>query len=108
MLLAAEVFDAPTMLARGFLLQVQSDAEVTTHSQALAQRVARLAPQAARLNKQTLREIQESNSPMGLVDVSQSAPDLIANMSTTAYAYADSTEHREGITAFLAKRQPQF
>lgn len=108
MLLAADVFDAPTMLARGFLLQVQSDAEVTTHSQALAQRVARLAPQAARLNKQTLRQTQESNSPLGTVDVAQSAPDLIASMSTTAYAYADSTEHREGITAFLAKRQPQF
>jgi enoyl-CoA hydratase/carnithine racemase len=25
-----------------------------------------------------------------------------------AYAYADHAEHREGITAFLAKRKPQF
>jgi hypothetical protein len=24
------------------------------------------------------------------------------------YAYADSAEHREGIAAFLDKRQPQF
>jgi len=26
----------------------------------------------------------------------------------TAYDYADSAEHREGIAAFLAKRAPNF
>nr|WP_315496105.1 enoyl-CoA hydratase-related protein [uncultured Rhodoferax sp.] len=108
MLLAAEVFDAPAMLARGFLLQVLDDAAVATHSQALAQRVASLAPQAARLNKQTLRALQASNRPLAHIDNAQTAPDLIADLTTTAYAYADSAEHREGISAFLAKRQPQF
>nr|WP_315848321.1 enoyl-CoA hydratase-related protein [uncultured Rhodoferax sp.] len=108
MLLAAEVFDAPAMLARGFLLQVLNDAEVATHSQALAQRVASLAPQAARLNKQTLRALQASNRPLAPVDTAQAATDSIANLTATAYAYADSAEHREGITAFLAKRRPQF
>ena len=110
MLLAAEVFEAPAMLARGFLLQVLDDAEVATHSQALAQRVASLAPQAARLNKQTLRALQASNRPLAHIDNAQTAPDLIADLTATAYAYAyaDSAEHREGISAFLAKRQPQF
>ena len=108
MLLAAEVFDAPAMLARGFLLQVLNDAEVATHSQALVQRVAGLAPQAARLNKQTLRALQASNRPLALLDTAQAATDSIADLTATAYAYADSAEHREGITAFLAKRRPQF
>jgi enoyl-CoA hydratase/carnithine racemase len=108
MLLAAEVLDAPALLARGFLLQVLDDADVAAHSQALAQRVASLAPQAARMNKQTLRAIQASNRPLAHVDSAPAAPDLIASLTATAYAYADSAEHREGIAAFLAKRPPQF
>lgn len=111
MLLAAEVFDAPAMLAHGFLTQVLDDAQLSAHSQALAQRMAGLAPQAARLNKQTLRAILASNRPLAPVDDAQAAPDLIANSALapdTAYAYADSAEHREGISAFLAKRKPQF
>ncbi len=111
MLLAAEVFEAPAMLAYGFLTKVLADAEVAGHSQALAQRIAGLAPQAARLNKQTLRAILASNRPLAAVDTAQAAPDLIASSALvpdTAYAYADSAEHREGISAFLAKRKPQF
>jgi hypothetical protein len=34
----------------------------------------------------------------------QALPDLIA----TAYDYADSAEHREGVAAFMAKRSPRF
>lgn len=108
MLLAAEVFDAQSLLARGFLLQVLDDAEVAAHSEALAQRVASLAPQAARMNKQTLRAICASNQSPAPVEYVQAAPDSIATLAATAYAYADSAEHREGITAFLAKRKPQF
>ncbi|MBX9818565.1 MAG: enoyl-CoA hydratase/isomerase family protein [Burkholderiaceae bacterium] len=111
MLLAAEVFDAPAMLAHGFLTQVLDEAQLAAHSQALAQRIASLAPQAARLNKQTLRAILASNRPLASVGATPVAPDLIASSvlaPDTAYAYADSAEHREGIHAFLAKRKPQF
>ncbi|MDR7308494.1 enoyl-CoA hydratase/carnithine racemase [Rhodoferax saidenbachensis] len=108
MLLAAEVFDAPAMLARGFLLQVPDDAEMAGHCEALARRVAGLAPQAARMNKQTLRAIQAQNRPLAPVNIAPEAPDSIASLTTSAYTYADSAEHREGIAAFLAKRQPQF
>lgn len=34
----------------------------------------------------------------------QPATNLIAN----AYAYADAPEHREGVMAFIEKRQPRF
>ena len=59
-----------------------------------AQRITRLAPQAARLNKQSLRALAGGQGTAALLP--------------TAYDYADSTEHREGIAAFLAKRSPNF
>jgi enoyl-CoA hydratase/carnithine racemase len=90
MLLAAEIFSASQLLAQGFLTQVLDDADVWGASQALAQRIASLAPQAARANKQVLRALHEG------VPVDN------------AYAFAASAEHREGIMAFLEKRKPNF
>jgi enoyl-CoA hydratase/carnithine racemase len=94
MLLEAAVLDADEMKARGFLHAVLPDAEVAAEVQARAQRIARLAPQASRLNKQTLRALAEGQDADALVG--------------RAYRYADQAEHREGITAFMAKRQPVF
>jgi len=90
MLLAAEVVPPARLLQQGFLLQVLPAAELQAAAQALAVRVASLAPQAARLNKQTLRALH------------------VASPLQAPYAYADSAEHREGIEAFLAKRKPDF
>lgn len=94
MLLEAAVLDAPTMLARGFLQTVLHDAEVPAEALQRAERMTRLAPQAARLNKQTLRALAGGQGAEALLP--------------TAYDYADSPEHREGIAAFLAKRPPHF
>ncbi|MDR7097047.1 enoyl-CoA hydratase/isomerase family protein [Hydrogenophaga laconesensis] len=94
MLLEAAVFDAADMKARGFLHSVLPDAEVATDVLARAQRITRLAPQAARMNKQTLRALADGHAVEPLLD--------------QAYHYADSAEHREGIAAFLAKRPPAF
>ncbi len=102
MLLEAAVFDAPTMLARGFLNSVLVDAEVGHEALARARRIAALAPQAARLNKQTFRALNQLHPG---TNGSLSAMDSIVS---SAYAYADSAEHREGITAFLDKRKPVF
>ena len=90
MLLAAQVFSAEQMLGQGFLIEVTPAGAALETAMALAQRVAALAPQAARLNKQTLRQLQEG-SPLD-----------------NAYAYAPHAEHREGIGAFLEKRKPTF
>jgi enoyl-CoA hydratase/carnithine racemase len=94
MLLEAAVLDAPTMLARGFLQVVTHDADVPAEALQRVLRMTRLAPQAARMNKQALRALSSG----------QSAQALLA----TAYDYADSAEHREGIAAFLTKRPPIF
>lgn len=96
MLLEAAVFDAATMRDRGFLSRVVADDQVLDEAAASAGRIAALAPQAARLNKRTLRSLQDGGRAAGLA----AAP--------AAYAWADSREHREGIAAFLEKRKPDF
>jgi len=90
MLLEAAVLPAGEMKARGFLNRVAADCDTAAQALAAAQRIAALAPQAARLNKRTLRA-------------------LTAGAGThDAYGYADSAEHREGIAAFLEKRKAAF
>lgn len=93
MLLAATVFDAAEMKARGFLSQVCADAELAEAVASLVERIECLGPQAARLNKQTLRALRG---------------DPPATLLNGAYRYAPSAEHREGVAAFMAKRPPRF
>jgi enoyl-CoA hydratase/carnithine racemase len=69
--------------------------------------VAALAPQAARLNKQTLRALKP-NQPQAPVFIEGVAINNEARPYADPYAYAASAEHREGVTAFLDKRKPSF
>lgn len=96
MLLAAGVHDAQRLREAGFLLRVLADAEVADEAAALARRVAALAPEAARANKRVLAAL------------ARSVASPLAALLPSAYDYADSPEHREGIDAFLAKRTPDF
>ena len=97
MLLAASVLDAHEMKQRGFLNSVLSEADIGSAVQGSVERICRLAPAAARLNKQSFRALrQQIRGPYAM--------NLIAN----AYHYADTPEHREGVTAFVEKRQPNF
>jgi enoyl-CoA hydratase/carnithine racemase len=104
MLLEAAVLDASEMKRRGFLNRVVPEGAVAAEAAETAQRVARLAPQAARLNKQALARWRESKWAEARSGIAQGATELIAD----AYGYAASGEHREGITAFLEKRKPVF
>ena len=93
MLLLAAVLGADEMKRHGFLHRVVADEQVAQACEDAAQRIAALSPQAARLNKRTLRALSLQ----------------VAGLDTSgAYDYADSREHREGIDAFLAKRPPRF
>ncbi len=92
MLLSAAVLGAQEIKSRGFVQQVVADADVAAQALEAAQRIAALAPQAARLNKQALRALRGPCPPS----------------DSKAYAYADSHEHREGIAAFIDKRKPAF
>ena len=104
MLLEAAVLDASEMKRRGFLNRVVPEGAVAAEAAETAQRVARLAPQAARLNKQALARWRESKWAEARSGIAQGATELIAD----AYGYAASGEHREGVTAFLEKRKPVF
>lgn len=97
MLLAASIVDAQQMLQRGFLNRLCSDAELRPAVQTYVDRICELAPNAAALNKQFFRALAQ------VIRV-QAATQLVAN----AYQYADSFEHREGVTAFIEKRPPKF
>lgn len=102
LLLEAVVLDASTLLLRGFLTRVVGDAQVADAVLQSALRIARLGPHAARMNKQAIRILNQTTAR------SAHAPEAIEKLSNAAYFYADSAEHKEGIAAFLDKRQPNF
>lgn len=107
MLLEARVFLAQEMKARGFVQRLMSDEQLRQEALDTAARIAALSPQAARLNKQFLRQFYEEKQPIAGINTAQAATNLIAN-AFSPYAYAPMREHREGIQAFLEKRQPEF
>jgi enoyl-CoA hydratase/carnithine racemase len=90
MLLEAAVLDAAELKARGFLHWVVPQGDAAAHAEASAQRIATLAPNAARMNKRTLRAMSSGKA------------------IPWAFDYATSEEHHEGIEAFLHKRNPEF
>lgn len=104
MLLEAAVLPASDMLAAGFLSRVHADQQVGAEVSATASRIVSLAPQAARLNKRTLRGLAQQCNALGATNATRPT----FGMLDASYAYADSAEHREGILAFLEKRKPVF
>jgi enoyl-CoA hydratase/carnithine racemase len=94
-LLEARLLDAPTALQRGLVHRVVADDAVTAEAEATARRIAAGAPRAARLNKRTLRRVAAQ------FHFSEAERAELA-------AYAGGPDHREGITAFIEKRPPQF
>ena len=94
MLLEARLFDADVALQAGLVHEVVDDDDVALRVEQRAQNLAALSPQAARLNKQTLRQIAAGG------------PD--AHERRAHFAYADREHHREGVNAFIEKRSPRF
>ena len=94
LLLEARLMDAAEALARGVVNRVVADEQVAHEAERSAQRMALLSPQAARLNKTTLRQLAEGGPT--------------PEQRSAHYAYADSAEHREGLAAFLEKRPARF
>lgn len=104
MLLEAALFSADEMKAAGFLSRVVAPDALAEAAQKTLRQIAQLAPQAARLNKQTLRSLRRAPVPRSPISVAY----VIDENKSAPYAYADSAEHREGIGAFLEKRKPVF
>jgi len=91
MLFEARLFDAHEALQRSIVHRVVADETVGAEAEATALRIARLPGLAARINKQTLRQLAR-----GALTESERA---------AHYRYAASDEHREGVAAFLGKRR---
>jgi enoyl-CoA hydratase/carnithine racemase len=100
LLLQAAVLGAREVKARGFVQELAEEGDFDAALQDLVRQVAALAPQAARLNKRTLRALREQADPSR----GAAAQQVLAG----AYRYAPAAEHREGIAAFLEKRRPAF
>ena len=93
MLLAAAVLPAARMHTLGFVQRLLPREQLRAGVRELAERIAALAPQAARLNKRTLRELGAAAAALD---------------TQCAYGWAAGAEHLEGIQAFLQKRRPVF
>ncbi|MEP7102106.1 MAG: enoyl-CoA hydratase/isomerase family protein [Burkholderiales bacterium] len=94
MLLEARLFNAARALQLGLVHAVIVDAEVAAATLQRARHAAALSPQAARINKRTLRQIGAGGPS--------------ADERRAHFDYAASAEHREGVMAFIEKRSPRF
>jgi enoyl-CoA hydratase/carnithine racemase len=94
LLFEARLLRADEALARGLVHRVVDDGQVAAEARTAAERIAALSPQAQRLNKRMLRQIAQGG--------------LDAAQRTAHFDYADSAEHREGLAAFVEKRDARF
>ncbi|HLV27732.1 MAG TPA: enoyl-CoA hydratase-related protein [Burkholderiaceae bacterium] len=95
-LLEGRVFSAEEALSKGLLTRVLPDSEVQADVMRCARRLAKGAPLAARINKETATRLTASAQP------------LTDNELLTLFRYAETRDHREGVRAFLAGEEPAF
>ena len=93
MLLSAELIKAPELLHLGYLYQATSPEVITEATEALAKKLAALAPITQKASKVTLARLMESN-----------LPDCTELMRETY----NSVDFKEGVNAFLEGRSPKW
>jgi len=93
MLLLAEMVDAEEARACGFVEAIHHAAEIGLKAEAMCKRLIGHAPITMRASKEAMRRVTMSNLPDG--------SDLIR-------ACYGSADFKEGMTAFLAKRKPEW
>jgi enoyl-CoA hydratase/carnithine racemase len=97
MTLLHELYSADQALKLGLVTEVVPAAELEARSLSFAQAIAAQAPLAVRLAKNMMRKGLDSSLENSLDDAALSV--MIAN---------PSHDVREGVSAFFAKREPQF
>ncbi len=93
MLLTAELLKAPDLLSLGYLYQTTTPDAIAEATEALASKLAALAPITQKASKVTLARLMESN-----------LPDCTELMRQTY----NSVDFKEGVDAFLEGRPPQW
>jgi enoyl-CoA hydratase/carnithine racemase len=95
-LLEGRLLSAAEALQKGLLTRMVADADVANEALATARRIASGAPQVARAHKQLVRRLMAAAAGL-------SADEIRAN-----FAYLETADYAEGMTAFLEKRPPKF
>jgi enoyl-CoA hydratase/carnithine racemase len=94
-LLEGRIFGAQEAYDKGLVQRVVADDQVEAEVHATAARIAAGAPLVARWHKQFIRRLAAK-------------PQLSDAQWAEAYACFDSADFREGLAAFLDKRDPRF
>lgn len=94
-LLEGRVFGAQEAFDKGLVQRVVADQDVAAEARAAAERIAAGAPLVARWHKQFVRRLSAT-------------PQLSDADWAEGYACFDTADFREGLAAFLAKREPRF
>ena len=94
-LLEGRIFGAQEAFDKGLVQRVVADEDVEREARAAAERIAAGAPLVARWHKQFIRRLSPS-------------PQLSDADWAEGYACFDTADFREGLAAFLAKRDPRF
>ncbi|MEB2398825.1 MAG: enoyl-CoA hydratase-related protein [Alcaligenaceae bacterium] len=95
-LLEGRVFGADEAMAKGLLTRVVPDADLDADVGRLVARLEKGAAMAARLNKQMVARLSARPGPLSEAEL------------RSFFSYAPSRDHREGVDAFLAGREPVF
>ncbi len=96
LLLEGRIYSADEAYEKGLVTRVVADEETEREAYATARRIAAGAPLAARAHKRLVRKLTAVPQRLTFEEMQAS------------FAFLDSEDYREGLSAFLEKRSPQF